>query len=431
MRRSGDAGRRGAAPSAPSAPSARVRSVRSVRSCSLRLLRPLPTLTFALIILLLAACTHAPQAPVQATLQGVEPLREEPAAGFARATTPRRFHFPRDHGPHPQYHIEWWYYTGNLATPDGRRFGYQLTFFRQALQPAPPQRASEWATRNSYMAHLAISDVEAQRFYAVDRFSRDAVGLAGAQGQPYHVFLEDWSARGSGPQGMTMILSAAQDTIALDLTLESRKPPVLQGNDGLSQKGAAPGNASYYYSLTRMATSGHLRVGDTTYLVQGFSWMDHEFGTSALDTGALGWDWFSLQFDDGRELMLWRIRLAEGTAPSPAPADALLVLADGTTRRLDASAIQITVLDTWQSPHTGIVYPSGWRLSVPEEALVLDIEPLLRDQELYATAVVYWEGAVRLSGTYRDAPLYGYGYVELTGYSAPTPRSPRRALPDQ
>ncbi len=384
-----------------------------------RVARPLCSL---LLLLLLVACGSGTRPPIQAALSGVEPLRGEDATGFARVTQPRRFRFPHDHGPHPQYHIEWWYYTGNLATPAGRRFGYQLTFFRQALHASPPPRSSDWATRNIYMAHLTLSDVDNQQFYFFDRFSRDGAGLAGASGHPYRVFLEDWSAHGSGPQGMTITLTAAQGDIALALTLESRKPPALQGDAGLSQKGAAPGNASYYYSLTRMHTSGHVRVGETTYPVQGLSWMDHEFGTSALQADASGWDWFSLQLDDGRELMVWRIRLADGAETTPPPADALLVAADGSTRRLDADAIQIAVQETWQSPHTGIVYPSGWRLTVPAEALVLEIEPLLRDQELYSTAVVYWEGAVRFSGTHHDAPLSGSGYVELTGYTAPTTR---------
>jgi predicted secreted hydrolase len=263
------------------------------------------------------------------------------------------------------------------------------------------------------MAHLGLSDIADEQFYSFDRFSRGGPGLAGAIGDPFIVFLEDWSAVGTGPESMTMRLRAAEGPIAIDLTLESTRAPVLQGNQGLSQKGEEQGNASYYYSLTRMATSGNIRIAGDTFAVDGLSWMDHEFGTSALEEGAIGWDWFSLQLDSGHDLMLYRIR---HTNPQKSVFFGVLVAPDGSTQRLAPADVRIEALATWQSPRSGAVYPARWQLAVPPAGLVLEVVPLLADQEM-ATAVVYWEGAVQVSGTRQGQPVQGHGYVELTGYA--------------
>jgi predicted secreted hydrolase len=366
------------------------------------MLRALPLL---FIVLLLASCA-APSPTIRASIDAVETLSNN-GEGFARAFASRPFVFPLDHGPHPEYQFEWWYYTGNLRAGE-RHFGYQLTFFRSALTPEPAERTSAWGTAQIYMAHLALSDVASGRFYAFERFSRDAAGLAGASGAPFRVFLEDWSAEGSGPEGMTMRLRAAEGDLALDLTLESQKPPVLQGDAGLSQKGPTPGNASFYYSLSRMATSGTLDVAGERYAVSGTSWMDHEWGTSALEGDAVGWDWFSIQLDDGRDLMYAQVRTPSGLSYS----FGTLVAADGAVTPLEPAAVNLEVLATWTSPRSGAVYPARWRLSLLDHDLSLELEPLLRDQEL-PLAVVYWEGAVRVRGNQGQS---GFGYVELTGY---------------
>jgi predicted secreted hydrolase len=369
-----------------------------------------------LAALLLAACAglgRAQSAQPHAQLAAVEAVGGTGTEGFARATAPRDFVFPRDHGPHPEYAIEWWYYTGNLDTAQGRHFGYQLTFFRSALAPEAPERASDWAATQIYMAHFALTDVAGERFSAFDRFSRGAAGLAGAEGEPYRVWLEDWSATGSGPQGMQMHLRAAQGDVAIDLALTTDRPVVLQGDRGLSQKGSAPGNASYYYSLTRMATQGNVSVGGQRYAVHGLSWMDHEFSTSALEQGAVGWDWFAIQLDNGRDLMYARIRNADG---SDNYAFGTLVAADGTTRPLAAGDVAVEALGSWHSPRSGAQYPSGWRLRVPAAGLDLRLTPYLADQEL-PLAVVYWEGAVQVEGTADGQPVRGNAYVELTGYA--------------
>jgi predicted secreted hydrolase len=365
-------------------------------------------------VLILAACAPAAPAAPPARLTLAEALSGGAGQPFARALAPRPFTFPRDHGPHEEFAAEWWYYTGNLDTADGRHFGYQLTFFRFGLAPGAPRRPSDFAANSIYMAHFALADVATGRFAAFDRFSRGAAGLAGAQGEPFRVWLDDWSATGAGPQGLPMRLHAAEGDLAIDLTLESGKPPVLQGDRGLSQKSAEPGNASYYYSLTRMPTSGTVQAGGARHTVRGLSWMDREWSTSALGPDQAGWDWFALQLSDGRDLMFYRLRLKDGTADPYS--GGLLVAADGSARRLARDDVQLDVLGQWRSPHSGATYPSGWRLRVPATGLDLRIIPYLPNQEL-PLAVVYWEGAVRIDGEAAGAPVTGAGYVELTGYA--------------
>jgi predicted secreted hydrolase len=211
---------------------------------------------------------------------------------------------------------------------------------------------------------------------------------------------------------MTMHLRAAEGEVALDLILESQKPPALQGNQGLSQKGPTPGNASFYYSLTRMLTTGTIRVDGQTYAVGGLSWMDHEWGTSALEAGAVGWDWFSLQLDDGYDLMYAQVR----TPTSVSYSFGSLVDPAGRVTPLDPAEVQLEVLATWRSPASQALYPARWRLSVPGLALRLELEPRLANQEL-PVSVVYWEGAVRIQGSRQGQPVTGSGFVELTGYA--------------
>lgn len=374
-----------------------------------------------ILVLTITACTSGPQQQIHASLSAVEALNPSASAGFARATTPRPFTFPQDHGPHPEYQIEWWYYTGNLQTHQGHHLGYQLTFFRTSLSAQLPTRQSQWNTHNIYMAHFALTDVQGKTFYAFERFSRDGANLAGASSSPYRVFLEDWSAQGSGPEGMHMHIQAIQEPIALDLDLISTKLPTLQGNQGLSQKGSAVGNASYYYSLTRLETTGTIRIDQDIHPVQGLSWMDHEWSTSALEEHAAGWDWFSIQLDNGYDLTYWHIRLhnQETTDVSPhSLADATLTMPDGSTQRIAPDTIEIQVHDTWHSPASQATYPARWHLSLPEQALHLEITPYLPNQEL-PTSIVYWEGAVQVSGTHAEQVIQGHGYVELTGYSNP------------
>jgi predicted secreted hydrolase len=353
-------------------------------------------------------------------------LRLAPAdpPAFARAAGPREFRLPADHGPHFEFQTEWWYYTGNLSTDDGRRFGFQLTFFRRGLTPQPPPAAG-LATNQIYFAHFAVTDVAAHTHEGAERFSRGAEGLAGASGEPFRVFVEDWSAAMTRPAGVggadsaradgsAVHLSAREGSVVLDLELRAQKPLVAHGDRGISAKSDDPGNASYYVGYTRMTARGRVGTDGQGLAVTGEAWFDHEWSTSALGPQAVGWDWFSLQLSDGRELMFFEIRRADG-GREPA-SSGTLVARDGRTRRLLSADVTVEVLDFWTSPHSRARYPARWRLRVPSEDLVLEVEPRLPDQEM-RTSFVYWEGAVGLRGDSRGQPVEGQGYVELTGYA--------------
>lgn len=335
------------------------------------------------------------------------------SSGYAQAIDRRAWHFPQDYGPHPDFQTEWWYYTGNLADDSGRRFGYQLTIFRRAITPVEYASESEWRTGQIYMAHFTVSDIAGGAFYHDERLSRGGAGLAGATIDPvYRVWLEDWQVVALDDTATRTRIKARHDKVAVDLTLEQIKPPALQGTGGLSPKGDDPGNASYYYSLSRLVTQGTISIGDETFTVSGNTWQDHEFSTSALGDDALGWDWFGLIFDDERELMVGQIRLTDGD--TEAAFGGLLIDADGSSQYLGADDFTIATVDSWASPHSGAVYPSGWDVAVNLEnndTLTFNVTPLLRDQELHGGGIVYWEGAVQVSGD-----VSGYGYAELTGY---------------
>lgn len=337
-----------------------------------------------------------------------------PITGFARADGSKALSFPTDFGPHPEYQTEWWYYTGNLETSDGRHFGYELTFFRSALLPADQAmpRSSDWAANQIYMAHFTITDVRAASFYAFERFARGAAGLAGAQAEPYQVWLEDWRVEQTGENAYHLV--AANEGLALELDLHDAKGPILQGTDGYSQKGPEPGNASYYYSETRLETDGQITVGDETLGVSGLSWKDHEYSTAVLSAGQIGWDWFSIQLDDGYELMLYQIRQADGSIDPFS--SGTLIAPDGSTQQLSHSDFEITPQGNWHSPHSGADYPMGWHINIPSIDLELDLDPYIEDQELNLT-VIYWEGAVQISGRHNGQAVSGVGYVEMTGYA--------------
>jgi predicted secreted hydrolase len=346
--------------------------------------------------------------------------RDASTDAFARAFGPRDFTFPQDHGPHDDFQTEWWYYTGNLSDVAGRHFGYQLTFFRRALvspdqQAAVDARPSDFAFTQLYFAHFAVTDTEANEHVSFDRYSRAAAGLAGARAEPFNVFIEDWSAAATLGSGgaETVRLTAQDDGYAIELELRSSKPIVLHGDRGLSQKSPERGNASYYYSMTRMSTRGRVITPQGHFDVAGDNWLDREWSTSALDEGTEGWDWFSLQLDDRREIMFYQLRLTDGT--SAAVSKGTYVDAAGEAFVLERDDVQITVLDTWTSPDSGAGYPNAWRFAVPKYGLDLEITPRVKDQEMKLPQR-YWEGAVTISGASGNRPAGGVGYVELTGY---------------
>ncbi|GAB4578575.1 MAG: lipocalin-like domain-containing protein [Anaerolineales bacterium] len=372
------------------------------------------TIPLLLLIIFLAWVAFRENAPaqIQATLIGV-PAPD--AAGFARAEGPLPLTFPADQGPHPDYLTEWWYYTGNLDTPDGQHFGFQLTFFRRALVPPaerPAARASAWAADQVYLAHFALTDVNGEQFHSFERYARGAAGLAGAQASPYRVWLENWSVEEIAPDQFHLL--AAEANLQLDLELSLAKPLILHGDQGYSQKGPEPGNASIYISQTRLEARGQVTTARGTFPLTGLAWMDHEYSTSALSDGQIGWDWFSVQLSNHTELMFFQLRRADGTVDPFS--SGTVIYADGTTRPLAREDFTITVLNTWRSPRTEADYPARWQVEIPSENLTLTLEPWLPDQELQ-TSVIYWEGAVRVTGTASGQPLTGNGYVELTGYA--------------
>jgi len=334
--------------------------------------------------------------------------------GYARALVPRALEFPRDHGAHDDFRAEWWYFTGNLSDADGRRFGFQLTFFRFALDARARERDSRWGARQAWMAHFALTDVAAGAFHTAERFSRGALGLAGADTSPFRVWLEDWHARSAGEALLPLRLVAAAGDHAIDLALTRDKPRVLHGDAGLSRKSGEPGNASYYYSYTRMRVHGSVRTGDREIEVTGLAWLDREWSTSALAPDQSGWDWFALQLSDGRDLMYYRLRRRDGsTHPFSA---GTLVAPDGAATPLGAGDVLVEVTDHWRSPRDGARYPGAWRLRVPAHGVDVAVHPRVADQEMNLS-VRYWEGAVRVRGSSGDAPVEGVGYVELTGYA--------------
>jgi predicted secreted hydrolase len=331
-----------------------------------------------------------------------------------KALSSRAFQFPQDHAAHEQFRIEWWYYTGNLVAEDGHRFGFQLTFFRTGTNYEPPN-PSRWAVRDLYTAHFAVSDLRNRSHVSFQRNNRRGVGWAGAASERFEVWNGDWKAWMDGERQR---LVAQQDDCAVDLVLKPTKPLVLHGDHGLSRKGATPGNASYYYSFTRLATTGTICVNGKEYKIEGSSWMDHEFSSSLLEAEQAGWDWFSIQFDNGQELMLYRMRRDDGTADEFS--SGTLVAADGSTRQLTKDDFKLVPVDFWRSPHTQAEYPVRWCIEVPTLSMKLDVEASFADQEMVTqqtTGLAYWEGCIDVSGNIADAPVHGVGYLEMTGYS--------------
>lgn len=342
---------------------------------------------------------------------------------WKKVVEPRAFSFPRDHAAHADHRVEWWYYTGNLAAADGRRFGYELTFFRTGLQYAS-QNPSRWAVRDLYLAHFAVSDLQSGRFHCFQRLSRRGVGWSGAETDRCRVWNGDWTLELVGDEHR---LVAAQcpdanqperTACAIDLRLVSQKPPALHGDRGISRKGPTLGNASYYYSLTRMETRGTIRLGEQQFEVSGLSWMDHEFSSSFLEAGQRGWDWFSIQLDDGREMMLYQLRRDDGTPDRFS--SGTWVEADGRIKPLTADDFSLSAGRTWRSPQSGAEYPVVWKLRLPARKIEMDIAATMPNQELdvvASTGFPYWEGAIDVRGREGDKPLAGRGYLEMTGYA--------------
>jgi predicted secreted hydrolase len=370
-------------------------------------------------MLVLSSCAPSgiPSAEVQ--IPDAASMDDEIPPGFAAADGSRPLTFPEDFGAHEEFRAEWWYYTGNLGTPEGRHFGFELTIFRVSLLPPTTELPadSEWYNRSLYFAHFAVSDIGSDRFYAFERYSRPGPGLAGAQADPYRIWIEDWGIVENTPG--VYHLQAEQGEIALDLTLSDEMGVVLHGENGYSRKGESERNASYYYSQPRLRAEGFVQVKGVQVPVSGLAWKDHEFSTSALDKDQIGWDWFSLQFEDGSALMLFQLRERDGGTSSSS--SGTFITADGRPQPIQKADFEITVLDEWESPHTQGRYPSAWEIRLEEPDCLLQVRPWMADQEIHFPTVTYWEGAVRFEGTCNDLSARGNGYVELTGYTGNLP----------
>ena len=346
-------------------------------------------------------------------------LAENPSStSFQQAAAGYRYNFPRDHGSHPNYRTEWWYYTGHLRSKNGRSFGFELTFFRRAIPPEDIKTLpSKWSLSHVYLAHFAVTDITGKGFHYSEKLSREGLGKAGADEPRLHVWIDDWHATAATDSTGIHTLAARDKTHALALTLQPAKPLVAHGAAGISRKGAEVNQASHYYSFTRLATTGSLTINGEQFDVTGTSWMDHEFGSGDLGSDQAGWDWFSIQLEDTTELMLYRMRHKDGSSDLASSGTA--VSADGQAQHLEVTDFQIESTDTWTSTESKATYPSRWRLTFPSLHIMLHVTPLLANQELRtsgSTQVVYWEGAVEVIGTKHGQPIKGHGYVELTGY---------------
>ena len=316
------------------------------------------------------------------------------AEPWSRALQPWSWQFPRDHGAHPEFKTEWWYLTGNLQDASGNPYGYQITFFRHGLQPVATQTGSAWAVRDVYFGHLAVTDGRANKFYFAEKLSRGALGEVEFATNDCSVRLGDWSLMRNRESVFQMKAWAPHEEIGLELSARPIKSAAFHGNSGLSQKSATPGNASHYYSYTRMETKGDLRIGDRRIPVTGLTWFDREFSTSALGQNQEGWDWFCLQFDSGEELMLYRMRNPGDRTDSSS--SGTWIPKSGSASPLKSSDFAIEALGRWKAP-------GG-------------------NQELRLRRIGnlrYWEGACTFQGKRNGKPLSGRGYTELTGYATP------------
>jgi len=368
------------------------------------------------LVVLFFACDDKKVIDLEKSVSLSKAMGEVADEDFSKAVEKRKFVFPDDHGAHPDFRTEWWYFTGNLVSDDGKEFGYQFTIFRTALSKEKSERNSEWNSNQIYMVHFAVTDIDGNKFYFDERFSREGNNLAGAQASPFKVWLEDWQIIQTEDKATfdlpIITVKAKSEKAEIDFKLEPVKPFVLQGDEGLSQKGKQHGNASYYYSYTRLKTEGKIILEGKEFSVNGFSWMDREWSTSALSEDQKGWDWFALQLDDNTEIMYYQMRKKDGT--SDVFSKGVFVDETGSSKLIKKDDVVLEVTGYWESPDGG-KYPSEWNLQTPSKEIDLKITPAVKNQ-LMDVAVRYWEGSVKIEGTKNGNPINGRGYVELTGY---------------
>jgi predicted secreted hydrolase len=336
------------------------------------------------------------------------------AAQYRTAAPGYRFEFPRDYFDHAEFQTEWWYYTGNLKSTNGHHYGFELTFFRQAVSRDPAQ-TSTWDVKDIYLTHLALSDLDGQKFYYSERMNRAGPGIAGVSASSARIWNGNWQIQW---EGADQKLGAIDKQFQLHLTLHPEKLPVIHGENGVSQKSEGAGHASYYISLTRLAAMGKLELNGKTLDVSGLAWMDHEFFTHQLEANQVGWDWLSLQLEDNTELMLFRIRRKDGSI-DPFSAGTFVDAQGKSTHLRAADFILRPLAENWTSPATRASYPIAWKIVIPKLGIELEARTSLAAQELTGKSTVaptYWEGAITLAGHRGPMGLAGVGYLEMTGY---------------
>jgi predicted secreted hydrolase len=312
--------------------------------------------------------------------------------------------FPRDHFEHPEFRTEWWYYTGNVWSKDGHRFGFELVFFREGDQLGPQDNQSAWRVHDMYLANAALTDIDGKRFLSHERLNRSGPGIAGASFDQQRIWNGNWSDVWHGEK---QSLTAMTDDFSFHFECSPAKPLVLQGDRGLSQKAEGRGHASYYVSFPLLAVTGKIQVANRDYEVSGQAWMDHEWFSHQLQTDQIGWDWFSVQLDNKTELMLFDLRRKDGTTDPYS--SGTYVAPDGQARHLTRGDFTLKPVEWWHR------YPIAWSIEVPQLQLHLICRAKLDNQELAGShGATYWEGAVDYSGSQQ-----GVGYLEMTGYDKP------------
>ncbi len=345
----------------------------------------------ALILLLTLSQAHA---------QGFAGLGTQ-ADGFAIPQPDPVFTFPEDHGPHPEYRIEWWYLTATLQGMDGTDYGIQWTLFRSALEP---ETSYDWTAPQLFMGHAGLTTPTAH--FSAERLARGGIGQAGVTSDPFHAQIDDWHMYSTATDGDAydaLHLTARGSNFAYDLNLTANGPLIFHGDGGYSVK-SAQGQASYYYSQPFYAVTGTLNLPDGDVPVTGTAWLDREWSSQPLSDDQMGWDWFSLQFEDGARMMAFALRSTEGGTFT----SATWINADGTTESYGDGHIALTPLATTQV--AGRTIPTQWQLTFPVRGIDIQTTPI-NAQSWMDTSFPYWEGPITFTGSHT-----GRGYLEMTGY---------------
>lgn len=342
-------------------------------------------------------------------------MSSENDSAYEVASLPKEFDFPADYGAHNKFKLEWWYFTGNLSNQNGENFGYQFTIFRNALSPDSSGINSTFSSNQLYFAHFGLTDISNGKHYYFEKFARGVKGLAGAEPDPMNIYIENWNIKATYPDGNYLLphfsINAEVNGVSIALDLLPEKGMVLHGDRGLSPKSSEPGNASYYYSFTRLKTIGSIKIAEKRSDVVGLSWMDREWSTSALSKNQVGWDWFSIQLSDSTELMLFRLRDSLGESDF---SKGTIVLPNGNSVKLESSDFDLKVIES-NKLSSGISYPSKWNIKIPKYDIELICDVRVPDQEM-KLSVKYYEGSITVKGRKKDRVINGSGYVELTGY---------------